>query len=49
MFAIYRFYDFNKGGTDIVDQMDDYYTTSAKKLRWSNFTFYYVLDTVRVS
>ena len=22
---IYRFYDFTKGGTDIVDQLNDYY------------------------
>ena len=28
--AIYKFYDFTKGGTDIVDQMNDYYTTESE-------------------
>ena len=32
--AIYKLYDFTKGGTDIVDQMNDCYTTRAKTLRW---------------
>ena len=30
---IFRFYDFTKGGTDIVDQINDYFTTTAKSLR----------------
>ena len=33
---IIKFYDFTKGGTDIVDQMNDYFTTRAKSLRWGN-------------
>ena len=30
---IFKFYDFAKGGTNIVDQMNDYFTTRAKSLR----------------
>ena len=30
---IFKFYDFTKGGTGIVDQMNDYFTTRAKSLR----------------
>ena len=30
---VFKFYDFTKGGTDIFDQMNDYFTTSAKSLR----------------
>ena len=26
--GIYKFYDFTKGGTDIVDQLSDYYTAA---------------------
>ena len=31
--AIYKFYDFTKGGTDIVDQMNDFYATRAETSR----------------
>ena len=47
--AIYKLYDFTKGGTDIVDQMNDCYPTRAKTLRWSTLGFYYMLDTIRVN
>ena len=47
--AINKLYDFTKGGTDIVDQMNDCYTTRAKTLRWSTLGFYYMLDTIRVN
>ena len=40
--AIYKLYDFTKGRTNIVDQMNDCYTTRAKTLRWSTLGFYYV-------
>ena len=46
--AIYKFYDFAKGGTDIVGQMNDYYTNRAKALRWDTLVFYYMLDTIRL-
>ena len=46
--AIYKSYDFGKGGTDIVGQMNDYYTNRAKTLRWDTLVFYYMLDTIRL-
>ena len=46
---IFTFYSFTKGGTDIVDQMNDYCTTRAKSLRWVMIVLYYMLDTVRVN
>ena len=38
---IIKFYDFPKEGSDIVDQLNDYYNTRAKPngLRWFSFTF----------
>ena len=47
--AIYKFYDFMKGGTDIEDQMNDFYTTCAKTSRWSVLAFYCMVDTIRVN
>ena len=47
--AIYKLYDFTKGGTDIVDQKMGYYTSKAKSSRWSITAFYYIIDTVRVN
>jgi len=47
--AIYKFYDFTKGGTDIVDQRIGYYTAKAKSRRWTMTSFAYVLDTCRVN
>ena len=44
--AICKFYDFTKGGTDIVDQMN-IYTNRAKTSRWSALAFYYMLVTIR--
>ena len=46
---IFKFYDFTKGGTDIVDQMNDYFTTRAKSLRWVMIVLYYMLHTARVN
>ena len=40
---IINFYDFTKGGTDIVDQLNDCYTTTSKSCRWV------MLDTARVN
>ena len=31
---IIKFYYFTKGRTDMVDQMNDYYTTRSKSCRW---------------
>ena len=44
--AIYKLYDFTKGGTDIVDQKMGSYTCKAKSRKWSMVAFYYILDTV---
>ncbi|XP_041481524.1 uncharacterized protein LOC121428771 [Lytechinus variegatus] len=47
--AIFKLYDFTKGGTDIVDQRMQTYTTKAKSNRWTMVAFYYLLDTCRVN
>ena len=47
--AIYKLYDFTKGGTDIVDQRIGFYTCKAKSRRWPMTVFYYILDTIRVN
>ena len=47
--AIYQFYDFTKGGTDIVDQMNDYYSNKAKSLRWGMVALYYMTGPFGVS
>ena len=47
--TLLNLYDFTKGGTDIVDQLIDYYTTRASSRRWDIIAFYYILDTVRVN
>ena len=46
---IIKFYDFTKGETDIVDQLNDYYTTKSKSCRWVMVALSYMLDTARVN
>ena len=46
---IFKFCYFTKGGTDIADLMNDYFTTRAKSLRWVMLVLYYMLHTVRVN
>ena len=46
---IFKFYDFTKGGTDTVDQMNDFFTTRAKSNRWAMVVLYYMLNTTRVN
>ena len=46
---IFKFHDFTKGGTDIVDQMNDFFTTRAKSNRRAMVVLYYMLDTTRVN
>ena len=46
---IFKFYDFTKGGMDIVDQLNDFFTTHAKSDRWAIVVLYYMLDTTRVN
>ena len=35
----YKFHDFTKGGTNIVDQLNDYYTVHSQSNRWDLATF----------
>ena len=46
---IMKFYDFTKGRTDTVDQLNDYYSCRARTNRLDLVSFFYVLDTVRVN
>ena len=47
--AIYKLYDYIKGGTDIIDQPMNFYSSKAKSRRWIMTAFAYVLDTCRVN
>ena len=47
--AIYKLYDFSKGGTDIIDQRMGFYSCKSKSKRWTMNAFSYVLDTCRVN
>ena len=47
--AIYKLYDFTRGGTDVVDHMMGSYTTKAKSPKWTRVSFSYVLDAARVN
>jgi len=47
--AIYKVYDFTKGGTDIVDQRMANYSCKTKSIKWTLTAFSYVLDTCRVN
>ena len=42
---IIKFYDFTKGGTDVVEQMNDYNTTRSRSCRWVSVALSYMLDT----
>ena len=46
--AIMKFYDFTKGGTDIIDQKMGTYTTKITSNRWTLTAFCYLLDKIRV-
>ena len=47
--AIYKLYDFSKGGTDIIDQRMGFYSCKSKSKRWTMNAFSYVFDTGRAS
>ena len=47
--AIYKLYDFSKGGTDIIDQRMGFYSCKSESKRWTMSAFSYVLDTCRVN
>ena len=47
--AVFKLYDFTKGGTDIVDQRIRTYTTKTKNRKWTRVALAYLLDTIRVN
>ena len=47
--AIYKLYDFTKGGTDIDNQLNEFYTSRTKAVRWSSIGLSYVFHTARVN
>ena len=47
--ALYKLYDFTKGGTDIVDQRMGFHTAKTKSRKWTMVVFAYMLDTARVN
>lgn len=47
--AIYKLYDFTKGGTDIIDQRINFYTVHTKSRRWTVNALAYILDTARIN
>ena len=47
--AIIKLYDFNKGRTDIADQLNDYHTCQSRTFRWDVVALFYMLDTIRVN
>lgn len=47
--AIIKFYDYTKGGTDIVDQKMGRYSVKPKSSKWTVAAFSYVLDVARVN
>lgn len=46
---IYKFYDFTKGGTDIVDQKASQFSRKSKYLKWEMTAFFYIFDTTRMN
>ena len=47
--SAYKFYDFTKRGTDILNQKMSFYTRKARSRKWAVVVFAYLLDTVRVN
>ena len=45
--AIYKQYDYTKGGTDIINQRMSFYSCKAKSRRWTMTGLAYILDTCR--
>ena len=47
--AIYKLYDYTKGGTDVMDQRIGSFTCKAKSNRWTLTAFAFILDVCRVN
>ena len=46
---IFKFYDFSKGGTDLIDQRTGKYTTSIKSNKWTKKAICFMLDVARTN
>lgn len=44
--TIIKFYNFTKGGTDVVDQLNDCHTYQSQVFRWDAVALLYMLDTI---
>ena len=47
--TIIKLYDFTKGGTDIVDQLNYCHTRRSRTFIWDVVALFYMLDTIRVN
>ena len=47
--ALYKLYDYTKGGTDVIDQRMGFYCCKSKSPKWTITALSYVLDTCRVN
>ena len=47
--AVYKLYDYTKGGTDVMDQRMASYTCKSKSKRWTLTAFPYILDVCRIN
>ena len=45
--AIIKFYDFTKGGTDVMDQKISKYSCKLLTHRWTMIHFFFLMDTIR--
>ena len=46
---IIKFFDFKKGGMDIVEQLNDYHSTTSKSCSWVMVALSYMLNTARLN
>ena len=47
--GIFKFYDFTKGGTDIMDQRVDANTANSKTRKWTKKILFFMIDICRVN
>ena len=47
--ALYKLCDYTKGGTDIVDQKINFYSSKTKSRKWTTIAFSYLLDICRIN
>ena len=44
-----KFYDFMKGRTNILDQINDFHTCRTQTYRWDLVVLFYILDTIKTN